>query len=168
MQVLAGAGDQKERATVRGFLTRFERAPLDDDVGERAVTLRRATLQPIPECPHMGRRPEPGQRFRPRATSGTFLSTIPAFASPRTCRDVGYSSPPGVGIRLAQRMASRLRWRFEPRFRNCRRARWRARGRTPRGVRACMNSSTAKARHWGLRLEPVPSPLFARTPSGER
>jgi len=50
MEVLVGARGDKELATLRGFLTRFERVPLDDDVSERTVTLRRAHRIRLPDA----------------------------------------------------------------------------------------------------------------------
>ena len=49
MEVMAGA-DQKTEALTRGFLKAFEVLPLNADIAERAVTLRRSHRLKLPDA----------------------------------------------------------------------------------------------------------------------
>ncbi len=50
MEVMVGAADDRETARLRWFLSGFERVPIDDDVSERAVTIRRERRIRLPDA----------------------------------------------------------------------------------------------------------------------
>ena len=50
MEVLVGAEDSDEERKLKDFLAKFERVPIDDEVAEVAVVLRKATRIRLPDA----------------------------------------------------------------------------------------------------------------------